>query len=226
MRIASPRRHPGLLALGLLASTLASSCAAPGSVPPEPRPVPGPMATAPGSAIPSWSSSEASAFDWQTLGAIEAWLSSLDASRMEHFRSEARLKLGTGLMGIDPTAAETVRADRWERAAEQFSLVQEDPKASRDQLDRAGELLAIAQRGPRGARSASAPPTAGAIAPLPGFIAKLAFGEMAEDLLLGGQRVRPDALLDSGFRFTWPEVEGALRHALGRELPQPVGAHA
>jgi uncharacterized protein (TIGR01777 family) len=64
------------------------------------------------------------------------------------------------------------------------------------------------------------------IAPLPGFIAKLAFGEMAEDLLLGGQRVRPDALLDSGFRFTWPEVEGALRHALGRELPQPVGAHA
>ncbi len=64
------------------------------------------------------------------------------------------------------------------------------------------------------------------IAPLPGFVAKIVFGEMAEDLLLGGQRVRPDALLDSGFRFTWPEVEGALRHALGRELPQPVGAHA
>jgi hypothetical protein len=135
------------------------------------------MATAPGSAIPSWSRSEASAFDWQTLGAIEAWLSSLDASRMEHFRSEARLKLGTGLMGIDPTAAETVRADRWERAAEQFSLVQEDPKASRDQLDRAGELLAIAQRGPRGARSASAPPTAGAIAPLPGLVRRVTWAK-------------------------------------------------
>ena len=40
------------------------------------------------------------------------------------------------------------------------------------------------------------------IAPLPGFVAKIVFGEMAEDLLLGGQRVRPDALLDSGFRFT------------------------
>ncbi|MBL6721702.1 MAG: N-acetylmuramoyl-L-alanine amidase [Planctomycetes bacterium] len=177
MRPASSRRHPGLLALALLASALASSCAARGSVQTEPRPVSSPTAAAPGSAIPSWSRSEASAFDWQTLDAIKAWLASVDASRLGHFRGEARLKLGTGLMGIDPTASESVRADRWERAAEQFSMVLADPDASRDQLDRATELHTIAQRGPKGARSASTTAAADTIAPLPGLVRRGAWAK-------------------------------------------------
>jgi len=47
-------------------------------------------------------------------------------------------------------------------------------------------------------------------------VARLAFGKMADELLLASVRVRPNALLMSGFQFEHPELEGALRHALGR----------
>jgi len=57
-----------------------------------------------------------------------------------------------------------------------------------------------------------------AIFPVPGFAARLAFGEMADELLLGSLRVHPERLLDSGYRFRFPELEGALRHLLGRQL--------
>jgi len=49
--------------------------------------------------------------------------------------------------------------------------------------------------------------------PLPGLAMKAAFGEVA-DLLLTGQRGVPQRLLDSGFQFRFPELEGALRDAL------------
>ncbi|MSR47337.1 MAG: TIGR01777 family protein [Planctomycetes bacterium] len=51
--------------------------------------------------------------------------------------------------------------------------------------------------------------------PMPGLVARLAFGEMADELLLASQRVRPSKLEQTGFRFGWPELEGALRHLLG-----------
>jgi len=54
------------------------------------------------------------------------------------------------------------------------------------------------------------------IAPLPAFAARLAFGEMADPLLLASTRVAPERLLASGYRFRHPELEGALRHLLGR----------
>ena len=50
--------------------------------------------------------------------------------------------------------------------------------------------------------------------PLPAFAAKLALGELAEEGLLASQRVRPTRLLEAGFEFAYPELEGALRHAL------------
>ena len=53
--------------------------------------------------------------------------------------------------------------------------------------------------------------------PLPGFAARLAFGEMADDLLLGGQHVRPVVLENAGFTFAHAELESALRHVLGRQ---------
>ncbi len=40
--------------------------------------------------------------------------------------------------------------------------------------------------------------------------------EMTEEMLLGGQRVLPEVLRASGFRFAHPLLEGALRHTLGR----------
>ncbi len=55
-----------------------------------------------------------------------------------------------------------------------------------------------------------------AIALMPAFAARLAFGEMADALLLASQRVMPTRLQATGYRFRHPELEGALRHLLGR----------
>ena len=55
-----------------------------------------------------------------------------------------------------------------------------------------------------------------AVVPMPAFAARLAFGEMADALLLAGQRVLPTRLQATAYRFRHPELEGALRHLLGR----------
>ena len=52
--------------------------------------------------------------------------------------------------------------------------------------------------------------------PMPAFAARLAFGELADALLLSSQRVRPRELQRSGYEFAYPELEGALRHLLGK----------
>lgn len=49
---------------------------------------------------------------------------------------------------------------------------------------------------------------------MPAFAARLAFGEMADEMLLGGARVVPQALLAAGFQFHFPQLEPALRRAL------------
>lgn len=51
---------------------------------------------------------------------------------------------------------------------------------------------------------------------VPAFAARLAFGEMADALLLSGSRVEPARLSEAGFEFRHPEVEGALRSVLGK----------
>ena len=57
------------------------------------------------------------------------------------------------------------------------------------------------------------------IFPLPAFGARLAFGEMADALLLASTRVHPARLREGGFRFGFPGLEEALRHVLGRAAP-------
>lgn len=52
--------------------------------------------------------------------------------------------------------------------------------------------------------------------PMPGFAARLAFGEMADALLLASTRVAPARLEQSGYSFRYPQLEGALRHVLGK----------
>jgi len=54
------------------------------------------------------------------------------------------------------------------------------------------------------------------IFPMPAFAARLAFGEMADELLLSSARVEPARLAASGYRFAYPQLEPALRHLLGR----------
>jgi uncharacterized protein (TIGR01777 family) len=52
------------------------------------------------------------------------------------------------------------------------------------------------------------------IFPLPAPLARLALGEMADVALLKGARVLPARLLESGFRFTYPEVGPFLAKVL------------
>ena len=52
--------------------------------------------------------------------------------------------------------------------------------------------------------------------PIPAFAARLAFGEMADELLLASTRVEPVQLQKTGYRFHDPQLEGALRHLIGK----------
>ena len=53
--------------------------------------------------------------------------------------------------------------------------------------------------------------------PVPAFAVRLSFGEMADALLLSGQRVVPAVLQSRGFGFQLPRLEPALRRILHRE---------
>jgi uncharacterized protein (TIGR01777 family) len=55
-----------------------------------------------------------------------------------------------------------------------------------------------------------------ALLPLPAFAARLAIGEMADELLLSSARIRPTKLQATGYSFRNPELEDALRHMLAR----------
>jgi uncharacterized protein (TIGR01777 family) len=52
------------------------------------------------------------------------------------------------------------------------------------------------------------------ILPMPAFAARLAFGEMADELLLASTRVLPQKLQATEFSFAYPQLEPALRHVL------------
>jgi uncharacterized protein (TIGR01777 family) len=53
-----------------------------------------------------------------------------------------------------------------------------------------------------------------ALLPLPAFAARLALGEMADELLLASARAQPARLVDTGFCFRQPKLEGALASVL------------
>jgi uncharacterized protein (TIGR01777 family) len=53
-----------------------------------------------------------------------------------------------------------------------------------------------------------------ALLPMPGLFLKFIYGEMADRLLLSGQRVLPKKAKESGYRFLFPELEDALRDIL------------
>jgi uncharacterized protein (TIGR01777 family) len=55
--------------------------------------------------------------------------------------------------------------------------------------------------------------------PLPGFVVRVAFGEMGKALLLEGNRVQPARLNQAGFTFRYAELEDALRAELGMLRP-------
>jgi len=51
----------------------------------------------------------------------------------------------------------------------------------------------------------------------PAWMMRLVFGEMAEELLLSGQHVKPSSLLENGFVFQYPKLERALEFAVKKE---------
>ena len=53
--------------------------------------------------------------------------------------------------------------------------------------------------------------------PVPAFLMRALMGEMADELLIGGQQVLPRRLLEAGFTFFYPRLETALRNLEGRE---------
>jgi uncharacterized protein (TIGR01777 family) len=55
-----------------------------------------------------------------------------------------------------------------------------------------------------------------ALLPVPAAVLRILFGELADEGLLASARVVPDRLLQTGYRFRYPHLDGALRHLLGR----------
>lgn len=53
---------------------------------------------------------------------------------------------------------------------------------------------------------------------VPASLLKLRFGEMAEELVLSSTRVKPEILTKTGFNFRYPELNGLLKHILGKEI--------
>ncbi|MDQ4043756.1 MAG: TIGR01777 family oxidoreductase [Actinomycetota bacterium] len=52
--------------------------------------------------------------------------------------------------------------------------------------------------------------------PLPAPVARVMLGQLADELLLASQRIEPARLKETGYSYRYPELEGALRHLLGR----------
>jgi hypothetical protein len=61
-----------------------------------------------------------------------------------------------------------------------------------------------------------------AFPPIPAFALRLAFGQMADEVLLASARAYPAKLTMNGFHFTHPTLDQALRAALKMEPAQPA----
>lgn len=55
-----------------------------------------------------------------------------------------------------------------------------------------------------------------AVIPAPEFALEIALGGMTGPLLMASARVNPEKAVDTGFEFSYPSLESALRHGLGR----------
>jgi uncharacterized protein (TIGR01777 family) len=62
-----------------------------------------------------------------------------------------------------------------------------------------------------------------ALLPTPPVALRAALGEMADELLLAGNRIYPSRLEQAGYRFEHPDLESALRFELGRLDPDRGG---
>lgn len=120
------------------------------------------------------------------------------------FKLGAGGPVGSGRQGLcwvafDDALAAVLHLLTDDRASGPFNVVAPEPITQRDFARCLGRVL----RRP-------------AVAPLPAFVVSALFGEMGRTILLRGPMVVPRALEERGFRFRHPDLEGALRHLLGR----------
>jgi uncharacterized protein (TIGR01777 family) len=54
-----------------------------------------------------------------------------------------------------------------------------------------------------------------ALLPVPAFVLRLALGQMADEVLLGGQRVLPKKAEETGYQFLYPTINEALKEIVG-----------
>jgi NAD dependent epimerase/dehydratase family enzyme len=50
--------------------------------------------------------------------------------------------------------------------------------------------------------------------PVPAFVMRLLLGDVADELLLSGQRVFPAGLDAAGFEFSYPKLDAALKNTV------------
>jgi hypothetical protein len=62
------------------------------------------------------------------------------------------------------------------------------------------------------------------ILPAPGFGLKLILGDMAQEMLLEGNKVIPDKLIANGFKFEYQNLEAALLKEIRPAALEKVGA--
>jgi uncharacterized protein (TIGR01777 family) len=63
-----------------------------------------------------------------------------------------------------------------------------------------------------------------AILPVPRWLLRMAVGGMADEMLLASARVAPQALATAGFQWEHPQLDSALRAALGLRAPVAAGS--
>jgi len=112
--------------------------------------------------------------------------------------------IGTGRQWMSWVDLEDVlRAIEWpidrQEVKGTYNITAPEPVRNRDFADTLGRVL----------RRPSFMPT-------PGFALRLIFGQMADEVLLGGQRAVPSRATAEGFRFNDPTLEASLRHVLSR----------
>jgi uncharacterized protein (TIGR01777 family) len=54
--------------------------------------------------------------------------------------------------------------------------------------------------------------------PVPAFVLRLIFGEMARETILSGQRVSPRRFLEAGYHFLYPQAELAIKEILEKNV--------
>lgn len=55
------------------------------------------------------------------------------------------------------------------------------------------------------------------IFPIPSFVVRLIFGEMADEMFLSSTRAAPNILVQTGYSFLYPDLKGAINHIIEKK---------